>query len=110
MTFILNGQIGWTMGTETNERHLSHYDNDVQWTVEAYDERSTAILDAIGATAIETDNDGVVYECTPLQLIRYIATLHGVPVEMSKKRRVLSREEKQRRRERLASARSKITA
>jgi hypothetical protein len=51
-----------------------------------------------------------MFDCTPLQLINYIAALHGVSVETGKKRRHLSEETKERKRQQLAAARSKIKA
>lgn len=95
------------MGLEANERHCRNYDNGDVWHVDAYDRRSTTILEQVGAKRIGTPYDGVSYDCTPQQVIEYIAALHGLNVEFRKrKRQQLSPEEKQRRRERMLALRA----
>ncbi len=99
-----------TWSDESTERHISNYDSEGVWRLEAYDAKSADILQAIGAKQVERPGAGIAFECTPLQLIHYIAALHGIDVETGKKRRQLSDEEKERRRQRMAAARSKIGA
>ena len=99
-----------TWSDESTERHISNYDGEGVWRLEAYDSQSAGILRSVGATETKRHGAGVTFECTPLQLIHYIAALHGIDVETGKKRRQLSDEEKERRRQRMAAARSKIGA
>ena len=91
----------------SNERHCRNYDNGDMWHVEAHDRRSATILEGVGAKRIQTPHDGVSFDCTPQQLIEYVAALHGLNVEFRKrKRQQLSPEEKQRRRERMLALRA----
>jgi hypothetical protein len=92
---------------DANERHAANYDDESTWRIDAYDNRSAAILRSVGAVEVRP---GRMFDCTPLQLINYIAALHGVSVETGKKRRHLSEETKERKRQQLAAARSKIKA
>lgn len=92
---------------DANERHVSNYDDDSNWQVEAHDNRSAMILRSLGATEVKAP---ALFTVTPMQLIRYVAQFHGIDIETSKKRRHLSEEVKERKRQQLAAARSKIRA
>lgn len=99
----------WT--DSSNERHCRNYDNGDVWHVEAYDKRSATILEGVGAKRAETPYSGDSFDCTPTQLIEYIAALYGLNVEFRKrKRQQLSPEEKQRRRDRMLALRAAQTA
>lgn len=89
-----------------NERHLRHYDNESVWALEVYDNKSADVLRSVGAQQLGANT----WQLSPQQLIGYVAALHGITVETGKKRRHLSEETKERKRQLLAAARSKIKA
>ena len=89
-----------------DERHLSHYDNETAWTLEAYDNKSVDILRSVGAQQLGANT----WQLSPQQLIAYVAALHGIAVETGKRKRQISDELRERKRQQLAAARSKISA
>lgn len=90
----------WT--DSSNERHVRNYDNEEVWHLDAYDRRSATILDQLGATRIDAGHDGASYDCTPQQVIEYIAALAGLNVEFrSRKKAQLSPEQLAAKRERM---------
>lgn len=100
------GHRQWT--NEATEQHISHYDDENTWRLTAYDNKSAGILQSLGAVFVADAGVGVTFDCTPMQLINYIAALHGITIETGKKKRNLSEEAKERKRQQLAAARSKI--
>lgn len=102
------GHRAWT--AEATEQHISHYDNENVWRVVAYDNKSADILQALGAVEVKDAGAGATFDCTALQMINYIARLHGITIETGQKKRHLSEEAKERKRQQLATARSKIRA
>lgn len=95
------------MSYEFNERHVRNHDGGDVWRVDAYDQRSAAILEGIGATVASRYHDGVSYDCTPQQVIKYVAALHGLNVEfLKRKRQQLSPQERKRRSERMKAIRA----
>ncbi len=87
---------------DANERHITNYDNEDSWHIDAYDAKSRAILKSVGATMTDTHRHCASYDCTAQQLIEYIAALHDINVTIRQRKAMcISDDERAKRRERM---------